>query len=389
MQASDVTSRFIDFLALCRVVEKKECVAAAYRQGGTREAANRFFEDTLFRSLQQAHRVTKPSGVLVLIYAHKTTVGWSSLVDAIRRAGYEVTEAWPLDTETKARVAHAGDAALASSIFLVARKRETTRIGSYEDEVRPDLERIVRERVETLWNLGIVGADLIIAAVGAGLRAFTRFDRVEFSNGEEVPAEKFLAEVEGVVLDVMLEKIFGFAQGGVSAVDPASRFYVLWRYTYGTAELDAGEAIVFAYGQRIELDGQRGLSAGRKPLVEKKRGNYRLRDFAERGDEAKLGLPDNGGPSSLIDILHRALWLIEHEPRNLGRFLDETIPDHERLRLLAQALGGAALKGKGEDDGRAVVATTPQEQAALGKLTANWRSLVESRTASERGTLFD
>ena len=36
--------------------------------------------------------------------------------------------------------------------------------------------------------------------MGAGLRAFTRFERVEYANGEEVPAEKFLAEVEGVVL---------------------------------------------------------------------------------------------------------------------------------------------------------------------------------------------
>jgi len=103
-------------------------------------------------------------------------------------------------------------AALASSIFLVARKRKGASTGSYEDDVRPELERIVRERVETLWDLGIVGADLVIAAVGAGLRAFTRFERVEYANGEEVPAEKFLAEVEGVVLETLLEKIFKVGQ---------------------------------------------------------------------------------------------------------------------------------------------------------------------------------
>ena len=131
-------------------------------------------------------------------------------------------------------------AALASSIFLVARKREGTSTGSYEDDVRPELERIVRERVETLWEMGIVGGDLVIAAVGAGLRAFTRFERVEYANGEEVPAEKFLAEVEGVVLETLLEKIFDMPRSGVAAVDGPSRFYVLWRYTYKAAELDAG-----------------------------------------------------------------------------------------------------------------------------------------------------
>ena len=90
--------------------KKKECVAAAYRQGG-KIAAKRFYEDCLFQSLEQAHRVTKPGGLLVMVYAHKTTLGWSTLVEAIRRAGYEVTEAWPLDTEAKSRVAHHGDAA--------------------------------------------------------------------------------------------------------------------------------------------------------------------------------------------------------------------------------------------------------------------------------------
>jgi putative DNA methylase len=128
-------------------------VAAAYRQGG-KKAARKLYEDCLFQSLQQAHRVTKAGGILVLVYAHKTTLGWSTLVDAIRRAGFEVSEAWPLDTETKARVAHRGDAALATSIFLVARKRDRAKTGNYEKEVHPELEGIVRERVETLWEMG-------------------------------------------------------------------------------------------------------------------------------------------------------------------------------------------------------------------------------------------
>src|SRR5262249_44296538 len=151
-------------------------------------------------------------------------------------------------TERKGRARSMNSAALASSIFLVARKRQPGQQGSYEDQVRPELEQIIRERVDSLWKMGITGADLIIAAVGAGLRAFTRFERVEYANGEEVPAEKFLAEVEGVVLETLLEKIFGISRSGVAAVDGASRFYVLWRYTYRAAELDAGEAIVFTYG---------------------------------------------------------------------------------------------------------------------------------------------
>lgn len=130
--------------------------------------------------------------------------------------------------------------------------------------------------------------------------------------------------------------IFRVAGAGVSAVDGATRFYVLWRYTYGAAEMDAGEAIVFIYRQNVELDGPNGLSTGSRALVEKKKGKYRLRDFTERGADEKLGQPrDDGKPVPLIDALHRILWLIENEPRKLNRFLDEARPDRERLRLVA------------------------------------------------------
>jgi putative DNA methylase len=163
---------------------------------------------------------------------------------------------------------------------------------------------------------------------------------------------------------------------------------VLWRYAYKAAEMDAGEAIVFTYGQNVELDGQKGLSTGRHALVEKKKGKYRLRDFAERGEDEKLGLPEDGGaPAPLIDALHRILWLVENQPRNLNRFLDEARPDRERLRLVAQALAGRALSGGAEDE-RGVI-TTAAEAAALKKLVANWRALIDQRLAADEGTLFD
>ena len=62
--------------------------------------------------------------------------------------------------------------------------------------MQPELLQIAGERVTTLWDLGFSGADLVIASVGAGLRAFTRHARVEYMNGEIVSVERFLAEVE-------------------------------------------------------------------------------------------------------------------------------------------------------------------------------------------------
>ena len=299
--------------------KKQEAVADATRHGGDKSKANHAYERMMAESLAEAHRVLKPGGSLTVVYAHKTTLGWSTLVDAFRLAGFTVTEAWPLDTETTGRLRAQDSAALASSIFLVGRKREGSATGSYESDVQPELEAIVRERVETLWDQGISGADLVIACVGAGLRAFTRFARVEYANGEEVPAERFLLEVETVVLDSILGRLSKEVGGkgtSLAGVDPATRFYTLWRYTYRAAELDAGEAIVFANGTHVELDGPSGLSSGADALVEKKKGKYRLRDYSERGDDDDFGQPNGEGLAApLVDVLHRVLWLMEHRPR--------------------------------------------------------------------------
>jgi putative DNA methylase len=377
--------------------KRQEIIAAPYRHG-SREKAREFYEDMMRRAFSEAYRVLKPDGEMIVVYAHKTTMGWATLVDALRQAGFVVSEAWPLDTERKGRVIAIDTAALASSIFLVARKRRLVNTGNYENEVRCELEETVRERVETLWDMGVSGADLVIASVGAGLRAFTRFARVEYDNGEQVLAERFLAEVETVVLETILAKLTtevrtNGSRTSLSGLDPATRFYILWRYTYRASELDAGEGIIFANGTHVELDGPHGLSTGLRPLVEKKKSKYRLRDFTERGKHEDLGKPREGQSAPLVDALQRILWLMENRPDAIAEFLRDARPNIEQMRLVAQALAGPALKG-----GELAEVSPTGELGALAKLTANWRSVIEDadHTAREReakragqGTLFD
>ena len=104
--------------------------------------------------------------------------------------------------------------------------------------------------------------------------------------------------------------------------------------------------------------------------------------FAERGGNDRLGvLKENGEAAPLIDILHRTLWLMEKRPTELGAFLGEAQPNREQLRLVAQALGGPALKGGELGD-----ISPTAELSALGKLMANWQSVIEEAvlTPSER-----
>ena len=148
--------------------KKNEIVASPWRHPNKSESAA-FYDRMMTNALREAHRVLKPGGPLIIVYAHKTTLGWATLVDVLRISGLTVVEAWPLDTERQGGM-KVGKAMLASSVFLVARKREKDGVGEYENKVRTELESTVRERVETLCELGVSGADLVIAAVGAGLR---------------------------------------------------------------------------------------------------------------------------------------------------------------------------------------------------------------------------
>jgi len=117
-------------------------------------------------------------------------------------------------------------------------------------------------------------------------------------------------------------------------------------------------------------------------LVSKEKGKYRLLDYTARGDDIALGMPSaDGQPAPLINALHRLLWLMERHPSDLAEFLREGQPNTEQLRLVAQALTGPALKG-----GELGEVASGTELAALTKLTANWRSVVEDAavTPAER-----
>ncbi|MGO8925914.1 MAG: DUF1156 domain-containing protein [Limisphaerales bacterium] len=141
---------FKEHFASTTTPKKAEIIADVCRHQGDHDKARQEYEALMEQSLKEACRVLRPDGRLAVVYAHKTTLGWAALVEALRRAGFVVTEAWPLDTENQSRMRAMDSAALASSIFLVARKREGAETGNFEDAVKPELEQIVRERVETL-----------------------------------------------------------------------------------------------------------------------------------------------------------------------------------------------------------------------------------------------
>lgn len=349
--------------------KRREVIVAPHRHEGNRSTARDFYERELASAFSEAHRVLKSGAPLVCVYAHKTTLGWSTLVQALRSARFAITEAWPLDTEMPERSVGQGTSSLASSIFLVARRRDGDEIGD-ADVVRGELDNVIEERLERLTAAGVAGSDLIIATIGAALQPFTRYASVELSNGDELPTTAFLEEVQGRVLAAVLRKVHGLGNG-VGTIDAATRYYVLSRYSYGYGKVDFDEANNLARTAGIELD---DLRHGPVPLATIAKGHVELHDFQTRGEDEQLGLANGNGAVRVIDILHGLLWRASNRTGAVRSYLDEAHPDPRQLRAVAQALQGRALRDGGE--------SKPAEAQACERLLGAWRTLVDDNLLS-------
>jgi putative DNA methylase len=355
--------------------KRQEIVAAAYRHGKNKVAADAEYESMMTKAFQELRRVLKPEAPMVAVYAHQTTAGWSTLIRSLRASGFTVVEAWPIDTELQGRRGGEDNASLASSIFLVARRRESDLVGEW-DEVQDELQEAVAERVRTLPELGVTGGDLVIATIGAGLRAYTRYKKVELPNGEPMEAEHFLDEVQTSVVQTILSDLMGVPRSGVEVVDPVTQLYVMGRFEYGEVSVPFDELNTLSHGvlggsraAGVELMGAHGLTAGAGALIAQSGSSLRFRDYLERGEHVRLGSAEDTTPP-LIDALHRILWLAQRAPVQLPDYLWDTRPDLAQLQLVARALTTTSLSGKGQG-------TSPREQEAIQSLLAAWRPLIE------------
>jgi len=221
----------------------------------------------------------------------------------------------------------------------------------------------------------VAGSDLVIATIGAGLAPFTRYAEVRLPNGDQLPTEKFLEEVQTRVISGVLKRVHGLADE-VGGIDPATRYYVFDRYSYGWADVEFDEANNLARMSGIEL--ANGFAGGPSPLARITKSSVHLCDFEERGGNEELGLvPGPDGQLRVIDILHGLLWRAMHKQYDVRNFLVQSNPDPTRLKLVAQALQGKGLRAEGEQK--------PAEAQACERLLASWRSLVEDNLFAGSG----
>jgi len=202
-----------------------------------------FYERKMGASFAEGRRVAKPDAVGTVVFAHKSTSGWESLLQAMLDAGWTITASWPIDTERSGRLRAHESAALASSVHLLCRPRENPdgtlreQVGEWRD-VLAELPERIHEWMPRLAQEGIVGADAIFACLGPGLEIFSRYARVEKASGEEATLREYLEHVWGAVSTEALRMIFDEADA--AGLEPDARLTAMWLWTVGAGTGKAG-----------------------------------------------------------------------------------------------------------------------------------------------------
>jgi putative DNA methylase len=350
-----------DLFATPLTAKSQEMVAYLLNGASAQDAMSRF-EQMLTQAFREIHRVLKPDGIAVIVFAHKTTKAWETVINALLEAGLYMTASWPIHTEMQARLRAQESAALASSIYMVCRKRTTSEVGDYPT-VRREIEARVRQKLTQFWEEGIRGADFFMSAIGPAVEAFGKYARVEKLSGEPVTVEELLEYVRQVVSQFALERIL--KRTPLGSVDAPTRFYALWRWTYNSARVHFDEARKLGQAVGVEVTAlwdQTGFVKREKEFVRVLGPKDRGADFLQRERN-----------DTMVDVLHKAVLLWEQgEERGLEELLRTAPFPQEALRQVAQDLSEILPQGD-------------KEKQLLQGLLYGW----EARTRHSERSLFE
>ena len=313
-----------------------ELVQHTGRFEGNKDEAKKFYEKGMADSFRSAYQTLSNDGRMVIVFAHKAPDAWETLVKAMIESGLVVTTSWPIDTEKGGRMSSQGSASLATSLWLVCRKRPTSARVGYYSEFEPEMQEWITERLRYFWDVGIRGPDFVWAAIGPALESYSSYEEVRQDTGEPFTVSDFLTEVRRIVTDFALGQILGGAS--TEALDEWTRYYLMHRNHFGTEDAPVGECILLAQGYGVSLD---ALTADRIGILKKaSSGNARcLLGHSDRNSD-QVGQPHPSGGLPMIDMLHRILKLWEARDRaQLNAYLTEHgIQENDLFKSVVQAL---------------------------------------------------
>ena len=302
--------------------KKDEVVETASRATGITDKTRHLvrnkdgYQRLMTKSLHEMYRVLKPDGILTLVYTHKSTDGWETLIQAMLDAGFVVTAAWPIDTEGKSRMRANDSAALASSIYMVGRKWEKQPRAYYRD-VLDELRAHVCGRLDQFMRHGISGADFYIAAIGVSCEVYGKYESVvRDDDGRQVTVSEMLSDIRGICSDHIVKTL---TTGAAGEIDAMSKMYISWRWAYGDRAVPYDNARKLFTGVGLNIDDHTGS-------ILKKTGQIMtMLDSEHREKDIRT--------KNTIDILHKAMQLWRDQETDAMRELLQSTGNRNNPRF--------------------------------------------------------
>ena len=230
-----------------------ELIDDSSRHDGNKGKSKAVYEDGMARAFQGCSNALKPDGKMVVVFANKNPNAWETLVSAIIRAGFVVDGSWPIQTEMTNRTRALGSAALASSVWLVCRKRSETARPGWDNQVLDDMRKNIREQLREFWDAGIRGPDFVWAATGPAMEAYSRHPVVKKANEPgTMTVSEFLTHVRRMVVDFVVGRVLSGDKdneadtAAADRLDEPTAYYLLHRHDFGMDEAPAGACILYA-----------------------------------------------------------------------------------------------------------------------------------------------
>ena len=259
-----------DLFATIAVPKAEELVATPYRHGGKKEA-EAFFLNGMTEAMHRICEQSHPAFPVTIYYAFKqsettdaggqASTGWETFLEAVIGSGFALSGTWPMRTELGNRMIGSGTNALASSIILVCRRRETTAPTATRREFLTALERELPGAIADLQRGNVAPVDLQQAAIGPGMAIFTRYSKVLDADGKALSVRDALAMVNQVLGEILL--------GDLGDLDRETLFALTWFEQYAFTPGPYGEALVPAQAKNtsVEAVAEAGIAESGKGKV--------------------------------------------------------------------------------------------------------------------------
>ena len=329
-------TQFSDSLSESLTPKIDELVQHAGRFEGDNDAAKRFYEKGMAKSFQNAYETISDDGRIVIVFAHKDPDAWETLVKAMIESGLVVTASWPIDTEQGKRMRSQGSAALATSLWLVCRKRSKNGKPGHYSKVKNEMEKRVTERLRYFWDVGIRGPDFVWSAIGPALESFSCYGEVRRIDKKEFTVNEFLIEVRRIVTDFALGQILHGAS--TEALDEWTRYYLMHKDYFSTEDAPVGECILLAQGYGVPLDDLRAAHTG---FLKKARSGNALKLLGHKDRTSdRVGYVHTSGRIPMIDMIHRIMKLWdEGESAQINAYFHEHgLQENALFKAVVQAL---------------------------------------------------